>query len=72
MNVSTGTLPGSPMEEDRDDRELEDDMMMAPLDPKRRGKIDDRAAALIAEVMTLRDLRKARKAYSGPNSQDGR
>ena len=35
--------------------------MMADLDPKRRCKIEDRAAELIAEEMTLRELRKARR-----------
>ena len=34
--------------------------MMANLDPERRRKIEDRAAELIAEEMTLRELRKAR------------
>ncbi len=34
--------------------------MMADLDPARRRKIEDRAAELIAEEMTLRELRKAR------------
>lgn len=35
--------------------------MMAELDPARRREIEDRAAELIAEEMTLRELRKARK-----------
>ena len=35
--------------------------MMAALDPERRRKIEERAAELIAEEMTLRELRKARK-----------
>ena len=35
--------------------------MMADLDPARRRKIEGRAAELIAEEMTLRELRKARK-----------
>ena len=35
--------------------------MMASLDPERRRKIEDRAAELIAEEMTLRELRKARQ-----------
>ena len=35
--------------------------MMADLDPARRRKIEDRAAELIAEEMTLRELRQARK-----------
>ena len=35
--------------------------MMANLDPERRRKIEDRAAELIAEEMTLRELRKARQ-----------
>ncbi len=37
------------------------DEMMAALDPERRRKIEERAAELIAEEMTLRELRKARK-----------
>ncbi len=37
------------------------DDMMAGLDPARRRKIEDRAADLIAEEMTLRELRKARR-----------
>ena len=36
------------------------DDMMAGLDPARRRKIEDHAAELIAEEMTLRELRKAR------------
>ena len=36
------------------------DEMMAELDPERRRRIEDRAAELIAEKMTLRELRKAR------------
>ena len=36
------------------------DDMMADLDPARRRKIEDRAAELITEEMTLRELRKAR------------
>jgi transcriptional regulator with XRE-family HTH domain len=36
------------------------DDMMAGLDPARRRKIKDRSAILIAEEMTLRELRKAR------------
>ena len=35
------------------------DEMMADLDPARRRKIEDRTAELIAEEMTLRELRKA-------------
>ena len=35
--------------------------MMTELDPERRRKIEDRAAELIAEEMTLRELRKARQ-----------
>ena len=35
--------------------------MMTDLDPARRRKIEARAAELIAEEMTLRELRKARK-----------
>ena len=35
--------------------------MMADLDPGRRRKVEDRAAELIAEEMTLRELRKARQ-----------
>ncbi len=37
------------------------DDMMAGLDPARRRKIEDRAATLIAEEMTLQELRKARQ-----------
>ncbi len=37
------------------------DEMMAGLDPERRRKIEERAAELIAEEMTLRELRKARR-----------
>ena len=37
------------------------DHMMADLDPARRRKIEDRTAELIAEEMTLRELRKARQ-----------
>ena len=36
------------------------DEMMTGLDPERRRRIEDRAAELIAEEMTLRELRKAR------------
>ena len=35
--------------------------MIAGLDPERRRKIEERAAELIAEEMTLRELRKARE-----------
>ena len=34
---------------------------IAALDPVRRRKVEERAAELIAEEMTLRDLRKARQ-----------
>ena len=37
------------------------DEMMAGLDPERRRRIEERAADLIAEEMTLRELRKARE-----------
>ena len=37
------------------------DDLMAGLDPARRRKIEDRAAHLIAEEMTLRELRRARQ-----------
>ena len=37
------------------------DDMIADLDHERRRRIEDRAAELIAEEMTLRELRKARK-----------
>ena len=37
------------------------DEMMAELSPERRRRIEDRAAELIAEEMTLRELRKARQ-----------
>ncbi|MCY4109185.1 MAG: helix-turn-helix transcriptional regulator [Chloroflexi bacterium] len=36
------------------------DDMMAELDPERRRRIEERAEQLIAEEMTLRELRKAR------------
>ena len=35
--------------------------VIAGLDPERRRKIEERAAELIAEEMTLRELRKARE-----------
>lgn len=35
--------------------------VMAGLDPARRRKVEERAAELIAEEMTLRELRKARQ-----------
>ena len=53
------------------------DDMIADLDPERRRRIEDRAAELIAEEMTLRELRKARKltqvrlAHELGISQDG-
>ncbi|MDE0031511.1 MAG: helix-turn-helix transcriptional regulator [Deltaproteobacteria bacterium] len=37
------------------------DAMMAELDPERRRRIEDRSAELIAEEMTLRELREARR-----------
>ena len=37
------------------------DDMIADLDPERRRRIEDLAAEFIAEEMTLRELRKARK-----------
>ncbi len=37
------------------------DDMMAELDPERRRRIEARAAELIAEEMTLRELREARR-----------
>ena len=40
---------------------LDLDDVLAGLDPERRRKIEDRAAELIAEEMTLRDLRTARQ-----------
>jgi transcriptional regulator with XRE-family HTH domain len=39
-------------------KNLDDVMSMLP--PERRAKVEEHAAALIAEKMTLRDLRKAR------------
>ena len=36
---------------------------IATLDPARRRKVENRAAELIAEEMTLRELRKARQAH---------
>ena len=35
--------------------------VIAGLDPERRRRVEDRAAELIAEEMTLRELRKARQ-----------
>ena len=40
---------------------LDVDDIIAGLDPDRRRKIEERAAELIAEEMTLRELRKARQ-----------
>ena len=40
-------------------RDVED--LIAELDPERRRQIEERAAELIAEEMTLRELRKARQ-----------
>ena len=40
-------------------RDVED--LIAELDPERRRQIEERAAELIAEEMTLRELRKARR-----------
>ena len=37
------------------------DEMMADLPPERRRRVEERAAELIAEEMTLRELRKARE-----------
>ena len=37
------------------------DDIIAKLDPERRRRIEERAAELIAEEMTLRELRKARQ-----------
>ena len=37
------------------------DDVIAKLDPERRRRIEERAAELIAEEMTLRELRKARQ-----------
>lgn len=53
------------------------DDKIARLDPARRRKVEDRAAKLIAEEMTLRELRKARHltqvsvAHQLGISQDG-
>ena len=41
--------------------DLDVDDVIAKLDPERRRKIEERAAELIAEEMTLRELRKARQ-----------
>ena len=41
--------------------DLDVDDVIARLDPERRRKIEERAAELIAEEMTLRELRKARQ-----------
>ena len=45
------------------------DDMMADLDPARRRRIEDRAAELIAEEMTLREPRKARQLTPGEGIQ---
>ena len=37
------------------------DDLIEQLDPTRRDRVEQRAAELIAEEMTLRELRKARK-----------
>ena len=41
--------------------DLNVDDVIAKLDPERRRRIEERAAELIAEEMTLRELRKARQ-----------
>ena len=41
--------------------DLDLDDVIAKLDPERRRKIEERAAELIAEEMTLREFRKARQ-----------
>lgn len=41
--------------------DLDVDDVIAELDPERRRRIEERAAELIAEEMTLRELRKARQ-----------
>ena len=41
--------------------DLDVDDVIAGLDPERRRRIEERAAELIAEEMTLRELRKARQ-----------
>ena len=41
--------------------DLDVDDVIARLDPDRRRRIEERAAELIAEEMTLRELRKARQ-----------
>ena len=41
--------------------DLDVDDVIAKLDPERRRRIEERAAELIAEEMTLRELRKARQ-----------
>lgn len=46
--------------------------VISALDPARRRKIEDQAAALIAEEMTLRELRKARQSVSRGSSASAR
>jgi hypothetical protein len=47
------------------------DTIIAELNPDHRKKVEVRAAQLIAEEMTLRELRHA-KVSAGPNGQDSR
>ncbi len=56
---STGTLPGSQRRRFLMPLNLEEKIGM--LDPARRGKVEDRATELIAEEMSLRQLRNTRQ-----------
>jgi hypothetical protein len=47
------------------------DTVIAKLNPDLRKKVEVRAAQLIAEEVTLRELRRA-KVLAGPNGQDSR
>lgn len=59
INVMTTTSPRSPIKENDMPVSLADKMKQLP--PARRKKVEARAAELIAEEMTLRELRQARK-----------
>jgi hypothetical protein len=47
------------------------DTVIAELNPDHRKKVEVRAAQLIAEEVTLRELRRA-KVLAGPNGPDSR
>ena len=47
------------------------DTIIAELDPDHRKKVEVRASQLIAEEMTLLELRRP-KVHAGPNGQDSR